>query len=748
MRNKLNKSKCSGCSACYNACPAGAISMQEDNEGFLYPVIDDSKCTDCGLCEKVCFINHSKHFNDKKPDYAYAIQAQDDICLMSSSGGLFTLIAENILKTGGYVCGAAWSDDFRSVRHILISSVEELNKLRLSKYVQSDCNTVFREIKQILNKDIPVFFTGTPCQVEGLKNYLGKDYSNLLTADILCHSVPSPKVWRKYLDSVCKERKLQFVNFRSKMKSWQDFQIKFDFDDGSSIVESKKENLFFKSFIKNMISRPSCETCPFTCLYRVSDITLGDFWKINKFDKNLNGPKGTSLCLCNTVKGEEALAEIEKQIKVIKKVPIKYAIRGNAVLAHPLKFHPLRDMFFAKIDNMDILKNIKDTFSGKYDGVIANFWDSNYNYGATLTAYALQQFFKERGYDFRLLNLYPQVAMKDKNSFVRKFADKYLYLTEPVKNKKELSKLNSFADTFVVGSDQVFKDHCMRKYFDSFLLPYTDFSKRRIAFSASFGKDNFIASDEDKYILSKYLKRFDAISVREHSGIDICREDFDVEAERIMDPVFLADRECFLKLVDFDSLRYKDKIVCLLLDMSETLRKSIEELSRKLSAEVVYIDRKKFSIEEFLTAIYTCKYFVTDSFHGTCFAILFHKNFVTVTNESRGMARFESLIRIFPIAENFVNSPELINSVEFTDQNWDEIEKIINSEKEKADIWIKKVFETPRPLKMFENEFDLNKYSNVRKKLFRSSKSLFSITGDRVRITISIFGIKISIKRK
>ncbi len=215
------KNKCFGCRACYNICPVKAITMQEDGEGFFYPVIDSSKCTSCGLCKNSCpSLEKSETYNNngKNPD-CYAVMADDETRFVSSSGGAFTLIANYILEKGGYVCGAAFVG--QNVRHIIIDKKEDMYKLRGSKYVQSDTNTVYSQIKDLLKLDKFVLFTGTPCQVAGLYNFLGKNYDKLYTVDLICHGVPPQKVFDVYLkETLQKDDVFANCTFRDKKAGW------------------------------------------------------------------------------------------------------------------------------------------------------------------------------------------------------------------------------------------------------------------------------------------------------------------------------------------------------------------------------------------------------------------------------------------------------------------------------------------------------------------------------------------------
>ena len=227
----LNLDKCVGCSACKQICPMGAIEMIANNEGFLYPFINKSKCINCGACSRVCPLNSELI---KKEPQCYAVAGIDELREKSSSGGLFTLFASEIIKKGGVVCGAAFDEEFK-VKHIIVDNLNDLDKLRGSKYVQSDIGDSYKKIKDYLNNDRYVFFTGTPCQVSGLYNYLEGDSEYLFTADLLCHGVPSPKIFKKFLDEIGGVKNISKIQFRDKEKGWKGVHFSYTTIDDQKI---------------------------------------------------------------------------------------------------------------------------------------------------------------------------------------------------------------------------------------------------------------------------------------------------------------------------------------------------------------------------------------------------------------------------------------------------------------------------------------------------------------------------------
>lgn len=361
-----SKQLCCGCAACANACPKGAISMQPDEEGFLYPHVDSASCVNCGLCEKVCPVLHSPVL--KAAPAAYAAKINDtDTLAKSSSGGMFSALALPILKQGGVVFGAGFDKEW-NVCHQYVETAEDLDKLRRSKYVQSDIGTTFRQAKQFLDADHPVLFTGTPCQIAGLKNYLDKEYENLLTADIICHGVPSPAVWQKFLKESFPRSTIQAVNFRDKLIGWNKFYLSFvtnmgyrihgatkswtdyllDFSLFSVLTPLVHYNIFLKSFLKELINRPSCHQCHFKGIKSRADFTLGDLWGkwpdsiLSKQDKK----RGVSVVIAWSNKGKSFLTALNN----IHRIPIdlKLVSRFNAAFEFSTQPHPKRAEFFAR----------------------------------------------------------------------------------------------------------------------------------------------------------------------------------------------------------------------------------------------------------------------------------------------------------------------------------------------------------------------------------------------------------------
>lgn len=338
------KAKCVGCYACYSCCPLECITMKEDNEGFKYPQVAQDICINCRKCEKVCPVIQKPVLQDFSGISLAAYSKNEQLRYSSSSGGVFSVLAQMILKHGGVVFGAAFDSDFQ-VHHIRVDSIDGLEKLRGSKYVQSRIENTFKEAKEILESGRKVYFSGTPCQIDGFKNYLGREYGNLITQDIICHGVPAPYVWGKYLDSVREKinAEVKQVSFRDKLLGWRKYSVKIEGANGKVEISTFLDNPMMKAYLRDMCLRPSCYNCPSKGVRRSSDITLADFWNVSEFIDNFDDNRGTDLIVCHTSKGLELLHEAWSEI-VCKEVDMRAAYE-NIPMNNSSKLPNKRDDF-------------------------------------------------------------------------------------------------------------------------------------------------------------------------------------------------------------------------------------------------------------------------------------------------------------------------------------------------------------------------------------------------------------------
>lgn len=358
MIDLKRKENCTGCKACGDICPKGAISFQTDKEGFWYPEVDPSKCVDCHLCEKVCpelNLKIQKKARTFKPEYYAVVNKDLPVRLDSTSGGAFSLLANQVFQAGGYVGGAVYSGDFH-VHHFLTDNPADLERLRSSKYLQSDTAGFFRQVKKLLLDGKKVLVCGSPCQMAALRLYLdGVDTVDLIVCDYVCRGINSPKVFRKHLDSLEKKygSKITYVKAKNKELGWRELTFKAEFENGKSYYGTGTVDNFTRGYLRSGIfCRPSCYECNYKSAQHNSDITLGDFWGIESVAPELDDDKGASLLICNTEKGMAFFNMVREQC-LWKKVLFAEVLEKNHHLLHSLK-HPAvsRDTFFNDVDDL------------------------------------------------------------------------------------------------------------------------------------------------------------------------------------------------------------------------------------------------------------------------------------------------------------------------------------------------------------------------------------------------------------
>jgi len=336
MDKICDDNSCTGCMACYSACLADAINFIPDKKGFLYPVINKEKCIDCKKCINVCPINKE---NDNAPDLQkiYACwQIDSEIRKQSTSGGVFSIISDYVLDNKGIVFGARFDNDFKVI-HSYTDNKAELFNYRGSKYVQSYIGDSFKQVEQFLKIGKTVFFTGTPCQISGLKSFLSREYDNLITADIVCHGVPSPMVFADYVEYIKNTINKDIVNiyFRYKKPSWTVFSMRIDFKDHQSYIKDTNTDPYIVGFLNDLFTRPCCSVCKYTNLNRCSDITMADFWGyISEEKKFRNTEEGISLVIINSNKGKAIFEHIKHNLIIAEK-SIEEAKAGNQCLSKP-----------------------------------------------------------------------------------------------------------------------------------------------------------------------------------------------------------------------------------------------------------------------------------------------------------------------------------------------------------------------------------------------------------------------------
>jgi coenzyme F420-reducing hydrogenase beta subunit len=358
---------CTGCSACAHICPKNCIGLLSDNYGFLYPHINNDICVNCGICENICPVLNIAEQDTPINTNCYAAKTNEEtIRAQSSSGGVFSVIAEKVLKNNGFVYGAAFDKNF-VVKHIGISTIDDLDLLRRSKYVQSDLNNCFTDIESNLKDGKTVLFTGTPCQIEGLLSYFKKPYDNLITMDFVCHGVPAPAVWGRYKEQLEEQYNstITNVNFRDKSLGWKTSSLYVEFENGNVYCNTFSNDPYIKAFLTNLDLRNSCYSCKFKTTNHKSDITVADYWGINKIAPEIDDDKGISLLLVNTEKGNALLADIKNYL-TLTKTDVEKAFTYNPCIIKSAPRHNFRQYFLSSYNKGDFEKLVNNCINPSY----------------------------------------------------------------------------------------------------------------------------------------------------------------------------------------------------------------------------------------------------------------------------------------------------------------------------------------------------------------------------------------------
>jgi|GEM_PF-342525 len=755
---------CTGCSACMNACPVNAISMQPNEEGFIMPQVNADKCVNCHRCINICPAVNTAVDNALQPEI-YSAMAQNEVREQSSSGGMFTVAAEKILELGGYVCGAAFDSENLQVVHKIVDNKEDLAPLRKAKYAQSNINLLYRDVKKLLKNDKIVLFTGTPCQVAGLKAYLGKRYDNLYTIDILCHGVPSQKLLQQYIEEVsmnpeiCQDSdtppKPVNVIFRDKERhGWRSSTfIRIEFDNGTVYESSLKEDdMFEHAFHDKLALRKSCADCMFCAVPRQGDLSIGDFWGIQDLEPGMTDKLGTSIVFINNSQGKQFFESIKRRLS--KRKPMKITVKDikkNRVRAlYPAS--PLRNRFMELMRSHTLKDSIRMVTKKQYDvGLCVNYYAVNF--GGAMTHYALYHVLEDLGYSTLMIER-PKTA-KLIDTVTEAYQQIHLaplypsYALAPTyKDRDEMrAVLNNKCDMFMTGSDKLFNYVLymgLEKYTS---LDWVEDSKKKIAYSASFGRT--LGNPKIHSELAFYLQRFDHFSCREDSGVDTAQEVYGVKKpEWVLDPVFLCDMKHYQALIDRCSRQTPEKYVSsYILDPTEEKADILRHFKDQLGADAeVFSEYRRddayyaplgdlykgpLKTEERLQSIANCDFFVTDSFHGMCFAILMKKPFVAIVNKRRGASRFYSIAKMLHLEDRLLNDISELNDERFNKPvDYDMVYKTLGKEKERCMKWLKNALTAPKVAAMTEYDIMRNLLAEQEKKINSLKDLILNMTAN------------------
>lgn len=732
-----SKEKCCGCTACKNVCPVSAITMAEDEQGFLYPKIDNEKCIGCNRCQQVCPMSCAPEDAQEPISYLAVKHRNPKVRRNSRSGGVFAAMAGQVLRSGGVVYGAAFDEDL-TVKHIRIDQETDIVRLQGSKYVQSDMGDSFSNAAADLKAGIPVLFSGTPCQIDGLKRYLGKgniDPDKLLLVDIVCHGAPSPKVYREYCEYLehCHQGHLETFNFRDKETGWSShFESAQYICNGK--LESLRSNQYATLFQKDIMLRPSCFSCPYACYERVSDVTIGDFWGIEKALPEFADDLGTSLVMPHTEKGAQILRKVRWKLD-IRATEKPFTVQPN--LERPSSKGANCDAFWEDYNRFGIqpiidryavnapVKAHQKGKTGKIHKVGILTFHRAHNFGAMLQAWALKSFLRDCGYDAFLINYVSKridhtyafipwqitprycdfrtpddpkrglkMYLRELIKAVRKypawwvrrrrfqqFMGNQLQVRGPGLNFEQLKNVK--LDAVICGSDQIWTNQDPA-YYAAF---QTD--AKKIAYAPSIGNGTF-PPDMHKTIY-EWIKDFDALSVREPYLSEYIGAVFGLHGTPVtLDPTLLltaedyrpliCERETGRKYVYCYAVLENDAMVTLAAEMARAngWELIVERYWLRDDVDDFQIQHVDGGPKEFLSLIYHAQYVVTNSFHGTVFSILFHKRFYSVYGQDEN-CRIDSLLQTAALTERHIADtlPETETSVD-----WDDVDEKLATARE------------------------------------------------------------------
>ena len=363
----ISKVDCTGCSSCANSCQVNCISMEPDEKGFLYPVVDRDICLHCGLCETTCPVLNKDRFQIPAHSLFYGCKNSDDsVRRSSSSGGFFHELARSVIEQGGVVFGAKFSDDFKRVYHACATTMDEVRPMMVSKYVQSEIGQSYDNVKKLLNEGRTVLFSGTPCQIAGLKSFIGDEPDHLILAEVVCHGIPSAMVWDIYLTELENQHhsKVNHVSFRDKTNGWHRSDFVVGFEDGTEFRQANSDNPFMKAFLKNLSIRPSCSACHFKRFVSGADITMGDFWGSTELGPSYSDDTGISIVALNTNKGCHCFDWVRQGLVGVVELDEKTAFTFNESYAGSVVLNENSAIFFASLS--------KGIFSELVSGLITD----------------------------------------------------------------------------------------------------------------------------------------------------------------------------------------------------------------------------------------------------------------------------------------------------------------------------------------------------------------------------------------
>lgn len=723
---KAQGKHCAGCGACTSICPVSAITMTRDSEGFLTASIDQEACIHCGLCEKTCPVLHPDYSNDEPVCYAMAASTEER--MDSSSGGIFPLLAHQTILDGGIVFGAVWNDDF-SVSIKSAQTDEELAPLRKSKYVQACTENTFNEARDALRQGRKVLYSGCPCHIAGLKARLGDDAlnENLLTVDVVCHGTPAPAVLQKYLDERFGLDNVANLSFRDKATFGWSTREHVELVDGSQV--NSNPSPFMEAFNPCLIMGHCCGECPFSRLPRQADLTLGDFWGIDKFRPDLNDQLGLSVVLASSERGRSALERIRDQLIINEEVPLEWATDVNKTIIHPYPNHSGRKHFYSAM-HLKPFEELRDnSLMHHYDIGVVGLW-YGINFGSILTYYALYVALRSCGYDVVMLprpeGLWPDY-FGSFDTIAQRFMWDHCNVFLPYMDREEYILANESCDQFVVGSDVVWSHRICGSFVDQFFfLDWVKRDRKKVSYAASLA-DGLYGPEAYVQKALYHLGLFDAISVRETSGVDQLtkltgREDI----ANTLDPVFLCNRAVYDGIMDEepeaqsesnfvfsyilrDDLRdLKRRVIAMAKELHNATLRITGDANDLPTARSIVADvacphdefLEEMTVPLWLRSVRDCAFYVGDSYHAACFSLIYHVPFAIVYSPNDyAFKRIESLLTLLGLESRLITEYSTKEQIQVALEgviDWEHVDEILGIERARSLAWLQGALKLPK----------------------------------------------------
>ena len=634
------------------------------------------------------------------------------------------------------MCGAAFTHGCH-LEHVIITDEKDLPPLQRSKYLQSNPGLVYARIKELLHDGKKVLFVGTPCQVAALKSVVSEGDNDLITVDLLCHGVPPNKLFKEYVDCITggMSNEVTNISFRDKKsEGWNRFHVCFDWPRGNHYDKYAGDDLYFKAFAENLTLRRSCGDCRFARMPRMGDFTIGDLWEVAERELKFTDNMGTSVVVLNSSKAIKIFDEIKRTLGRAKKVSIESVSRSNLLQNH-LYLHPNAIRFWENVhakDRSGTMYEILEKSLSLDDGVlILNYHDAHTNYGSVLAGYALQEKIKSiLGFSPVSIHFWSVDSRNPEFGDIISFNREKIFATELIRSEGQLKRLCRYFKTYIVGPDIVWRNCGFTGNFYWHLFNFVPFSRNICSYAASFQYNylcNMSMRDLIPHELSRadilerkrLMKRFAHISVREDSGVAICHKNFDVQAEHVLDSVFLLTAEDYSKLIlnyEHDACEdMRGRRVNYVLNPSSCDAKIVakikeDPLSVSLCEGMEYdkmykgegFTCKGVTVRQWVSAIRDCESFATNSFHGICFAVIFRKQFVFLPPSNLASTeRVDSLFRMLGIPhDRYAYTPEDYERILATPLDYSKIEPRLNEWIAKSEDYLKRVLADNKPNRM------------------------------------------------